>query len=267
MRKRWFPRIAMLDSVKLTGRNAYALAASLGHVVTELNLLVGGEILGARELGYLQRCRLHVLRVRLKLHAEASLAQYCRQASALRVLELQWNPGRQGGSRCKYYGVRYAESCTGELSRAVAMLPALEELRMMGVKVPLCDLTGMLRSLGPRLRVFGTSIADQEQAPFVRLLEIIKVAIESNVELREFIVSESFPVFPFGAFVLVGRSDSLRRLTEEGWRISAAARQLKTRAPYLDCKSLNAISRLLTDDGYQLIADNEHVRVDPVTRW
>lgn len=267
MHKRWFPRIAMLESVKLSGRNAYAIAATIGHAVTELDLLAGGDALSARELDHLHKCHLSVLRLRLKPRAEATLAQFCSQTSALRVLELQWNSGRQGGPGCKYYGLRYSSLQAGEVSRAVATLPALEELKIKCVRISLGELTDIMRRLGSRLRVFGTSIADQEQEPFTRLSEIVKLATGLNPELRDFVVSESFPVFPFGAFVLVGRSESLRRLAEEGRRLSAAVRLLKIRAPYLDCKSLDLVTRLLVNDRYQLIADNEHVRVDPVTKW
>eukprot|EP00177_Eucheuma_denticulatum_P007588 GFKZ01013808.1.p1 GENE.GFKZ01013808.1~~GFKZ01013808.1.p1 ORF type:complete len:533 (-),score=45.74 GFKZ01013808.1:762-2360(-) len=265
--KQWFPRVSTFESVKVFGRNAYITAATLGHSVTELNLLEGPNALTRNQLALLRRCRLTVLRARLAAHAEASLPHFCRETPNLRVLELQWRHSRETRSRCPFYGVRFAQMAKGVLLRSVKMLPVLCELKLLSVQLQMSELTAALRFMGPRLRFFGTSIANQLEEPFDRLWSIVETTSVYNADLKEFYVSESAPMFPFGSFVLVGRLETLKAMAVKGAMLAAAVRKLKKRAPALGSKSLDSITRILVNERYHLIADIDQVRVDPVTRW
>lgn len=265
--KQWFPKVSTLESVKVFGRNAYITAATLGHSVTQLNLLEGASALTKNQLAVLRRCRLTVLRARLAAHAEASLPQFCRETPNLRVLELQWRHSRETRSRCPFYGVRFVRMLKGVLLCAVKTLPVLCELRLLSVQLQMSELIAALRFIGPRLRFFGTSIANQQEEPFDRLRGIVETTSVYNVDLREFYVSESAPMFPFGSFVLVGRLESLKEMAAKGALLAGVVQKLKRRAPALDSKSLDSITRILVNERYHLIADIDQVRVDPVTRW
>lgn len=73
----------------------------------------------------------------------------------------------------------------GVILKAVELAPRLEYFSLTYVRVPLSDITGVMKVLGPHLKVLKLTFSDQDELPWDRLRTIIRTIPEHNPALEK----------------------------------------------------------------------------------
>lgn len=82
----------------------------------------------------------------------------------------------------------YHEPYHGSILRMISTAPAVEELTIMRVRVPITEIMNILTAMGPQVRIFGTAVENQEEAPDERLSEVLEKASLENPSLEELLL-------------------------------------------------------------------------------
>lgn len=236
--------LSTLDSVKLHFiEHALLLAPRIGAALTEFNMGLGtpGALLsGARLATLAQFPRLQVIVCEVEEDAEVVLPSLIQMLPALRQLDFLWHhtkPRQRRRQQSKYYeGTKYlyATAAPGILLRAVERGQNLSELRLACIRIVVTELMGILISVGPRLRCFSTSLADQDENPFDRLDALMYAAATFNLELRGFYLVEGSPKYSPQC------QTELQILRERGHELLLSLGWLERRAPFLVIASLSS---------------------------
>lgn len=245
-------QLRSIQSVRICfASNGYQLAMELGSNVT---CLLTSESLNAAQVAALVKCpQLSHLAIDVKEGAESSLLTLLRAMKCLRSLKLRWpRPEIWIALRYRWNGLCFGKADANAILRAIQVAPDLVELDLRYVRIPTQQLKEILLSMGPRLKHFGTSIWDQDEAPFDQLEMLIRALTMHNSGLRSFEVSES-----------IGREKELLRTvytTEEPletrkfqeFRLRYALRVLKRSAPMMHTHELEDFISSMKVEGWPL---------------
>lgn len=228
--------------------NGFQLAMELGRNVISLQSSQG---LSAAEVAALSKCpRLLQLDIDVKKGAEASLLTLLQSATSLRSLKLKW-PRAQEWIALKYRwnGFWFCNANGNAILRAVQLAPDLVELDLRYVRIPPVELENILLGIGPRLKHYGTSIWDQDEAPFDHLETLIRMLTRYCSGLRSFAVSESIGQERELFETVYIAEEPLERRKQRESRLQYALRVLKRTAPMVHTQELETfISSMKADN-------------------
>lgn len=233
--------LGTLESVKLD-RVDLSLARQVGSSVTQLVFELDNlrNTLSDEEVAILAEFpRLQSVQCNLEAGAELALPDLADSLPLLRSLSLTW----ACKPRCAcavprpqdfnpYGGCDVLPTAPPLLLlHAVELAPNLSELHLLEVRIELTELKLILRSVGPRLRRFSTTVEHQPESKIDRVDALIRAATRYNFELRQFGLNglRHHSVYYIEEKLQVrDRARAMRILL----------RQLETRAPFLDPKPL-----------------------------
>lgn len=125
--------------------------------------------------------KLASLKVGVESGAEEELIEICRRSPLLTALRLEWKSPDYDMN----WERKYVDAVKGTVLRIVKGAPALEHLSLYYVRISALEIQAILRSMGPRLSLFRTSMLLQEEDTLDRLLTIVETVIEHNHNIRE----------------------------------------------------------------------------------
>lgn len=245
-------QLCSIESVRICNApNALQLAMELGSNVT---CLVTSESLDATQVADLVRCpRLSHLAIDVKEGAERSLLKIVRAMHSLRSLKLKWpRPEIWIALRYRWNGLCFTKADADAILRAIEVAPDLVELDLRYVRVPTHQLTEILLNMGPRLKHFGTSIWDQDEAPFDQLEILIRALTRHNSGLCSFEVSESIGREKELLRTVYTTEEPLEMRTSQECRLRYALRVLKRSAPMMNTDELEDFISSMKGDGWPL---------------
>lgn len=168
------PQLATLDSLEMTqGLHSLRLAAKIGHSVTKVCSQT--DAVEAVDISKLSSCpRLSSLLIRINPGAEVALPAVVSSLQKLSVTVLR--------HRNELLGAWWH----GLMLNIVVSAKDLRYLDVRGVRVSEGELVAILKHMGLRLEGFCTSARGQEEAPWKRLLKLMKTLSEHNGSLKIF---------------------------------------------------------------------------------
>lgn len=129
--------------------------------------------------------------------------------------------------------------------RAVEAAPKLRAVSIVYTRIALSELVSIMEMVGRRLRVFETSLGDQEESPLKRLEVLLVCAAEQNTELGKFLVGG----------VLGDERRGRGSIPEEEWK--EEARRALSRLQFLWTRVPGLAVRTLALDLQHLLRDEE----------
>lgn len=246
------PPLRSIEAVRIcNASNALQLAMELGSNVT---CLVTSETLDDAQVAELVRCpRLSHLAIDVKEGAERSLLKLVRAMNSLRSLKLKWpRPEIWIALKYRWNGLCFSKADADMILRAIEVAPDLVELDLRYVRVPAHQLTEILLTMGTRLKHFGTSIWDQDEAPFDRLEILIQALTRHNSGLCSFEVSESIGREKELLRTVYTTEEPLETRTLQECRLRYALRVLKRSAPMMNTDELEDFISSMRGEGWPL---------------
>lgn len=168
------PQLAALDSLEMAqGLHGLRLAEQIGHSITKVCSLT--DAVDAIDISRLSACpRLSSLLVRINPGAEVALPSV---VSSLRALRATVSRERNELLGAWWHGL---------MLNIVVSAKNLRYFDVRGVGVSEEELVAILKHMGSRLEGFCTSAWGQGEAPWKRLLKIMKTLSEHNGSLKIF---------------------------------------------------------------------------------
>lgn len=236
------PLLRRLESVQIIGANGtLALARQLGSVVT---LLVTSEHVDAEAFSELaESCpRLSDIEFIVAEGVEEALFEAAQWMSGLRSLKLRWaEPSEWGPRGHKWNVAKFCGMNSWVMRRAVGLMPELDSLDLLYVRVEMEQLEAMLKKTGRRLKHFGTSIADQEEPPLERLSLLLNAVIAYNPEL-ESLNLDSVRTDQMAMLGIMQHENATVRARQRVM-LSTSLKLLKRAAPLLDVEKIEEWTR------------------------
>lgn len=236
------PLLRRLESVQIIGANGtLALARQLGAVVT---MLVTSEHVDATAFSDLaQSCpRLSDIEFIVAEGVEEALFAAAQQMGGLRSLKLRWAEPSQWGPRGHKWNVaKFCGMDSWATRRAVGLMPELDSLDLLFVRVEMEQLEAILRKTGKRLKHFGTSIADQDEPPLERCTLVLNAVIAYNPELELL----NLDVVRTDQMAMLGimQHENAAARARQRVMLSTSLKLLKRAAPLLDVEEIEHWTR------------------------
>lgn len=217
--------LASVKSLGLAGPNALEMAADIGATVTSISCKV--PVRNEDDLHALTKCpRISEIDLTIAPGLEFDLGSLVTSFKSVRQIYLTWmNNG----------GTVPLETVPGAIYRMVRNAPALTELRLFGVSIPLDEMYNVLELLGTRLRCIQVSVGSQKEPPLERLQSLLVFATLFNTELREFSISETSHQLK----VTKGRGAKYILVISQLPRTWAALKRLQIAAPFSEFEDLS----------------------------
>lgn len=234
-----FWRLQEMDSVRVEeAEDGVDTAARIGKAVTCL-VLPNYETYSRSNISALAVCdRLAELRGIMVEGAEVGLLDV---AHSLEHLNVAWIPRFEDHEQREDSLPRLYRIQGGVMLDLCRHASRLRKFETFSVSIGLQELLGILKIVGSRLEVFGTTLADQDEPQLERMTVLAEAASHYNRNLRKLAVSDSHEMTN-GEYGLLENCESVER--ERRRKLRVALDVLERHAPLLRLEKIERLFRL-----------------------